>query len=547
MTTLLVAALGLLTPQTFTVNVNLKPGQSISKVQMLHVEVTSNDPVTQVEFYVGGELRDSDSSVPYDFKLDTIEEKDGPTELTFAAYTSKGDSAKKSINVQVDNGVALGPDPHVAKGIEDLQVSDWPDAILEGRIALKADPVNNRARMVMARAYLGMKALDKAQKYAEDWLASEPSNPDAGELMSGIHLNKAFNTMSRGDDRMSALKDIQAAFKTAINTKQKVLEGKLDRLGAPTSENVVAYADAAMKAGRYSLAIAALDPEYRKHADRPEVTNRLAYAQLRAGRMQDAMETLNQVEKLFKLDAYGAALQALVHSLNGDETGSTRYMGDALLQDPANLGARTVQAYLALRAKKTYLLSQIAANLAADAGEKPAVNYYLCALANAMGNYEAGRKYFRTGILADPCSEPLYLEEANQDLYFAMRLKGSEDERKFRIASAIALFQTALEARPESYRALEGIALANILAGNKLEAVKYAKAAVNAAPTQASAHFTASAAYLANSDIPNSTRENNLAGRYDRKNLFGLLAPRGPQAWEYYSQADRIPVIAMPQ
>ena len=156
MTTLFAAALLLvLAPQKIDVSVNVKPSEAISGVRQFRVVVTAPDPVTQVEFYVGSELRDSDSSIPYEFKLDTIDEKDGSLPLTFAAYTTKGDSTKKIVTVKVDNGVGLGADVHVNKGIEALQDSKWDDAIDQARIAMKAAPNDNRARMIMARAYLG--------------------------------------------------------------------------------------------------------------------------------------------------------------------------------------------------------------------------------------------------------------------------------------------------------------------------------------------------------------------------------------------------------
>src|SRR5436309_960972 len=101
MITLLAAAMLAFPVQKLDISVNVKPQESISGIRQFHIAVTSDDPVTQVEFYVGSELRDSDSSVPYEFKLDTIEEKDGDLQLTFAVYTTKGDSSKKVIKVKI--------------------------------------------------------------------------------------------------------------------------------------------------------------------------------------------------------------------------------------------------------------------------------------------------------------------------------------------------------------------------------------------------------------------------------------------------------------
>lgn len=547
MTTLLAAAALAVLVQQPDVTVDVKPSESISGVRQFHVKIASNDPVTQVEFYVGSELRDTDSSIPYEFRLDTIEEKDGNLQLTFAAYTTKGDSTKKIVNVKVDNGVGLGADVHVTKGIEQLQVSNWDDAIREARIALKASANDNRARMIMARAYLGKGQVDKAQKYAEDWKESEPTSSDAAELLSGIHMHRAFNTMSRGTDRDAALKSIQDAFKAAISTRQSLLQTKLEKIGSPTPDNLLTYADAAMKAGRFSLAISALEPEYRKRVDRSEVTNRLAYAQIRAGRVQDARQTLTQVEKLSKLDAYGDALMAVVQAIGHNQAASDRYMSEALLKDNTDLGVRTAQAYLALSGNKTFVLAKLAADLQQEAGQRPEVNYYLSALSYGLADFEEGRKYFRTAVLADPLAEEAYLEEGNNSLALAIKVSGAPEEKRFRAASAKAMFETALEVRPESYRGLLGLALTSLLTGESAEALRYAEAAAKSAPTQASVHYIHAAVLSANRRAPEAAKANQLAWKYDQKVLGGRSVPNGLEAWNYYFRNDRMPVVSPPR
>src|SRR5262245_13050111 len=134
MISLLAAAAIALAPQNIKVTVDVKAGEAIAGIRHFQVDVSSVDPVTQVEFYVGSELRDSDTSIPYEFDLDSIEEKDGPVDLTFAVYTSKGDSDKQVIHASIDNGVAQGADAHVQKGVDFLHDSKWDDAILQGRI-----------------------------------------------------------------------------------------------------------------------------------------------------------------------------------------------------------------------------------------------------------------------------------------------------------------------------------------------------------------------------------------------------------------------------
>ncbi len=546
MISLIAAALLAFTPQKLDVSVNVKPGEAISGIRHFRIMVVSDDPVTQVEFYVGSELRDSDSSIPYEFDLDTIEEKDGDLPLTFAAYTTKGDSAKKVVVVKINNGVALGSAVHVSKGIDYLHDSKWDQAIVEGRIALKASPNDNQARMVMARAYLGKRQLDKAEKYAEDWQQSEPQNPDASALVTDVDLHKAFDTYSRGSDPGSAIKSIQDAFKAAINTRQTVLESGMERIGRPTEANLLQYADAAIISGRYSLAITALEPAFRKHAEDPAYSDRLAYAELNSGHLEDAMNTLGQVEKLAKLDPYGSAMMAVLQGIASNPASSDKYLAQAVSSDPQNVGVRTAQAFLALRSHNTAELAKVTADLNQDAGEKPEVNYYLSALSDERGDFDQGRTYFETAVYAEPLSEEAYLEEGNNSLNFAATAKGSAQDRKLRTDSAVAMYQTALECRPESYRGLEGLALCALFSGDKANALKYALAAMKSAPTQPSTHFTYAAALRSNGKHTEAFQENQLAWKYDPVILRGRAVPTGMEAFSYFYKFDRMPVMAPP-
>jgi hypothetical protein len=84
-------------PKPVQLSPNIADGDVIDKVRTIRVRVTAEDPVTQVEFYVGDDLRDTDSSTPYEFRIDPLDEPEGELTLTFAAYTTEGDSARKSV------------------------------------------------------------------------------------------------------------------------------------------------------------------------------------------------------------------------------------------------------------------------------------------------------------------------------------------------------------------------------------------------------------------------------------------------------------------
>ena len=93
-----------------TLTPNVKNGDVISGEFLFKVAVQSESLVSSVEFYVGGDLRDTDDSTPYEFAVDTLNEVQGEFEVTIAAYNKAGESAKKTIKVKIENGIDKGID-----------------------------------------------------------------------------------------------------------------------------------------------------------------------------------------------------------------------------------------------------------------------------------------------------------------------------------------------------------------------------------------------------------------------------------------------------
>ncbi|RMG24023.1 MAG: hypothetical protein D6724_07080, partial [Armatimonadetes bacterium] len=141
--TLFVTFALLFSPADIQINSSIKSGDTLSGTVEIRVTVQSESPVTQVEFYVNGQLRTADSSTPYTYVLDTIAEKEGPMEIEIAAFTTDGASKRLKLQVTIDNGVSKGADFHIQNATQFLQVSKWDEAIQAARVALKADPQNN--------------------------------------------------------------------------------------------------------------------------------------------------------------------------------------------------------------------------------------------------------------------------------------------------------------------------------------------------------------------------------------------------------------------
>lgn len=546
---------------------NVKDGDVVSGDFTFKVKVESEQLVTQVEFYVGDDLRESDSSTPYEFKLDTLSENEGDLKVTFAAYTSEGDNAKKSVTVRIDNGVSAGSPALTSKATEALSNSKWDEAILYARAALKAKAGDPGAQLVLARAYYGKNVLDSAQKYCEDVLTTEPNNVQALNLLSAISLQKAFNTYNRGGDREETLKVIDAAFRTAVTSRNKVLALKVDGFSGPISDdNRLKYADICIEAGRYSLAIDALIGAALKNTADPAIADRLIYAMLRAGRNKDAGRQMEIYLKGNNVDALGHALNAIILASTGDLVKSQNEMKEALLSDSENMGVRTANAYLALRRNDSAALTKIAVDLAKDAGQLPVVNYYLSTVYNQIGEYELSRQAAEKTLLAEPSCYDMFIQMGNKAINIALNGKFEEANKaksiQFQYDTAMTMFQAALAAKPESVEALTGLASLYLLQKKTADALKYSQAAVAASPEYGGAHYALSCALLQQSEVLRAAHRDaeaskiaaeaqksvTAAGKCDTAILQGRPIPGtdGKEVWKYFNRYGQRPYLSVP-
>jgi|GEM_PF-503227 len=505
------------------VNVNAKSGEAITGERTFRVTVLAKNPVTSVEFYAGSELRDKDTSTPYEFTVDSLAETEGNLKLRFKAFTTEGESGEAAITVKVDNGIAKGLDFHLQKGNDALAESKWDQAVTAGRIAIKIDPKSVPARLVTARGYLGKNAYDKAQKYAEDAVEADPSNAAARDLLASVKLRTAFAVVTRGSgDRAESLASIREAYKGAIQNRRASVDAALEKMGAPTDENRIAYADAAIRAFRYSAAISALQSAFEKDNRSVPVGNRLAYAQLRTGRLNDALATLQQLKKFGQPDAYSYALMAVLYAELGDAARSDEAIKEAVLQEADNAAVLSAQAHIALKYvrskaadRTTFLLNydnlsgndaaardearktlkSVVDQLQREQGQRPEVSYYLSALNNKMDEFGPAQSAFERAVLAEPLTVDAYIEQGHRSLGLVYRGNPTKEEVQQRLDVARLNFESALEARPDSAEALTGLTLAAVAGGKLDDAIKWGTAAVRANPNYAAGHVALGTAY----------------------------------------------------
>ena len=538
------AALAFLPRAPLTLTVNAKDGDVLKGERAFRVSVASDTAVNKVEFFVNGELRDTDTSTPYEFKLDTVGEEDGPIKLRFKAITVESKAAEKGVAAKIDNELSKGAAYHVEKANDLLIDGKYAAARDEGRVALKAEKGNFDARLVLARAYTGLGELDQAQLQAEEAKAAKPEDPAALSLLAGINVQRAFRIYAKPDaDRAETLKQIKEALAGAVAARRQALDVGFDAL---QPDPLLPYVDAALRARRYSAAIAALQPKFLVDQKNAQLADRLAYAQLRTNRRQDALNTLATLQRAGSLSAYGYALKAVALADGGDDAGSDEAIREAILADSEDLGVRTAQAYIALKRGKTDVLAGLSSSLSKEQGQRADVRYFQMALAAKQQRYSDATKAFQVGVLAEPASADLYVEYANDSIAITQRGKMEEKEKASHYAEARAYFETALVARPEASEALAGLAMVAAFEAKPAEAVRYAQAAVAAAPMDAGAYYALSAAQAANRNVAGAQAAMRRAGQLDAKYLGGRQIPDAAAVWRYLDTAGRPTVISAP-
>jgi tetratricopeptide (TPR) repeat protein len=551
------AALSLAQAGAPLINVDAKDRDTIFGERKFRVTVQAQSPITQVEFYVGSDLRDSDTSTPYEFKLDTLEVDDGDLKLTFAAYTTDGKSTKKTVTVRVDNGVGKGADFHVQKGNDLLSQSKWDEAITSGRIALKAKKAYNPARVVLARAYMGKNVLDRAQKYAEDVIGDEPNNLGGLELLAAIKLQQAFITVNRGGSTADTQKTIAEALRGAADARRKSLDMQVDNFGAVNDDNRLRYVDLAITAGRYSIVPSQLSTVFARDMTNANVGNRIAFAQVKMGRWAEARATLGNLNKRSAMDAYSYALLAVIETEAGNRQASDDAMKEAILSDAEDLGVRTAQAYIALKNVNTGVLGKLASDLARDQGQRTEVNYFLSALTNRLADFEQSRKYFERAVLAEPSNADMYVERGNESVRIALKAGLDKKDADLQLNGAKILFETAIVGQPTSFQGLSALAMIHLMQGNVTEAIKFGEAAVAANPNYAAGHYALAAAFSEASKradgsqkarlISESQKSNLKAGLLDKANLEGREIPNAPAVFRYFETGGRTLVMTPPK
>ncbi|MBI3721356.1 MAG: hypothetical protein HY248_02290, partial [Fimbriimonas ginsengisoli] len=306
------------------------------------------------------------------------------------------------------------------------------------------------------------------------------------------------------------------------------------------------YTDAAIQAGRYTLAHSAVSTAFHQDNRRADLANRLAYSQIRLSRYSDAYTTLRTLKRFGKYDAYSYALEAVTELCLGAEKEASDSIKEAILNNGDDLGVLTAQAYAALRRNDTAVLSRLVASLMQDHAQRTEVNTYLSALLNRTGRLEEARRYFIDAVKADPLNIDIYIQEANQSIQIGLTGKLAQADAMHELDTAETMFDAALTAHPESAEALTGMSIVRLFRLDYAGAAKLAKAANEASPSYGAALYVLACAHQNLRQSLIAQADMVAAGEIDGTHLRGHSPPSPQLAWRYFSTYGRTPLLTPP-
>ena len=290
-----------------TVRFVLQDGARVSDVTTVVARATcaENCDIAKVEFSVDGKLRYTDTSTPYSFDWDTLQDTEGQHTLTATVYDTAGRTATATITVVVDNELSKGADYHADAALAALKEGNLDLAMNYARRALKIDPGNLKAARAVAAIHRKRGEIPQAIEVLEK--ANIPQDDiDARADLVGLYMAAAADASSTEDFLAYATK--------AISQYKLMLAAKEARLVAAQSgkKSPIPAGDTAFYAHQWEPAI----QQYQKcgeSLDAPlECANRLALAYIRAGRLKAAELLLHTLDRSHRADAVTNAVEALL-------------------------------------------------------------------------------------------------------------------------------------------------------------------------------------------------------------------------------------------
>lgn len=442
--------------------------------------------INQVEFYVNGELRDTKSSIPYQFALDTLVEEEGPIDVEFRAYGSQGESGNLKLKLKVQNHLEMGAEKHHDSAVSFFSEGKIKEALIEARTALKADKNFLPAKLTLARCYFLSGYLDKAQKYAEDVTVAQPNNVVALELLSGIAVKQAFSIRSTSD-REAATEAMKNSLLLSVRSKNKAADAALDAFGPVNENNLISYVDTAIKYHRYGAALTQLIPASRKNLNLA-TTNRILLCMIRRAQYQQAETTAREALRFLKPDAYMLAMQAVLAEVRGNHIDSRGFLNKAEAMNSLDPGVVSAKAYITMVSGKGVGFSDAVAVMSGAFEKRPETKFYIRNVLERAGDAAQTDKVFVETIQADPLLAEAMVDRTLYGIYLSKFVKDYQG-KSIEAATSDAIIAAALEARPDSPQVLATYAYLLQSEGKYKDAGRYTAAAVRTSNQYAMGYY----------------------------------------------------------
>ena len=258
--------------------------------------------VDKVAFSVDGAVRYTDTSTPYSYDWDTLQETEGPHTLSATVTDSAGRTASAQIRVIVDNELSKGAAFFASGAMEALEQGDNVKARNYMRRALKLDPKNLVAAQVKARLLQADGNIDGAIAALEA-AAIPDSDYDALTELWQLHMADT----SPDIDLASFLQ--HAA--TAVDLYHKAAAARIASLKGDDPGVAVRRGDVRLADRQWSAAI----HDYEQAADIDHATgsvaNRILLADTLSGARLQAVKLLRDLNDQSRADEVTPVLAAM--------------------------------------------------------------------------------------------------------------------------------------------------------------------------------------------------------------------------------------------
>lgn len=427
----------------------LQDGQVLKGIVTVVALVQSEKPVSHVEFLVDDRRRASDQSTPYEFVWDTIPDAEAEHTLTIAAYSESGLLQRRVFKVKIDNEIGKGEEYHYERAKAAFQESQFDEAILAARVALKARSEFKPARLLLIQAYLSKSRWREAEDAVEEFVRLFADSPEGYQLRAQVALRKARTSREEAKQLGEA---IQASLK-ALQLEEAAAKS------SPPPVSLLQQAASAFTRGDYETAANLFLKCAAQEENKVFYWNRLGQTYLRAGRYQDTLVAMGSAIRHDIADDYSYALQGVAYALLGRSKESEAAFKQAESKNPGSVPRQLAQAYLAMREGRFSTALRNLSRLLNERHPSAELHFLLMWAYASLREFDRARDQFWRALDQNPLLAEVYVLRGYENLVESFR-PGATDL----LATARDLFELALKARPNEARALLGLSLSHALA-----------------------------------------------------------------------------------